>query len=98
MRLNPDCAYVERVLPRGPAFNRPAQFPDNTAGKTWSRANIAEGVEPSAVPLGIYMQAAVCELADRAQAGNWSANLDAVLFPGVPLPPVFAPPGNRPRP
>jgi hypothetical protein len=38
-------------------------------------------LEPSALPLGLYMQAAVCELADRTHAGNWSPDLDAVLIP-----------------
>lgn len=72
-----------------------AQFTDNPAGKTWTRANIAGGVEPAASPLGIYMQATVCELAARTQAGAWSSNLDAVLFPGAPKPPAFQP-GGRP--
>lgn len=81
VRLNPGRAYVERVAPSGPAFQRGAQFPDNPPGQTWTRANIASGVEPAAVPLGIYMQAAVCELADRTQAGAWAGHLDAVLFP-----------------
>lgn len=94
VRLNPDRAYVGSVVPNSPAFQRAAQFPDNPAGLTWTRANIAAGVEPSALPLGIYMQAAVCELADRTQAGAWAANLDAVLFPDVPKPPAF-PPGRR---
>jgi hypothetical protein len=76
VRLNPDRAYVESVIP---AVEAEAQFPDNPAGKMWSRANIAEGVEPSALPLGIYMQAAVCELADRTQTGAWSNDLNAVL-------------------
>jgi hypothetical protein len=76
VRLNPDRAYVESVIP---AFKPEAQFPDNPAGKMWNRANIAEGVEPSALPPGIYMQAAVCELADRTQTGVWSNDLNAVL-------------------
>ena len=97
VRLNPDRAYVESVLPRGAGLNREAQFPDNPAGKSWSRANITEGVEPSAFSLGIYMQAAACELADRAQAGNWSANLDEVLFPGAPKPQGFQPRGRPPK-
>jgi hypothetical protein len=76
VRLNPDRAYVESVIP---TFKPEAQFPDNPAGKVWTRANIAEGVEPSALPIGIYMQAAVCELTDRTQAGVWSNDLPAVL-------------------
>jgi hypothetical protein len=81
VRLNPDRAYVEWLLRDAPGDRREATFPDNPAGKVWTRANISEGMEPSALPLGLYMQAAVCELADRTHAGNWSANLDAVLFP-----------------
>jgi len=76
VRLNPDRAYVESVIPTSKVET---QFPDNPAGKVWTRANIAEGVEPSALPIGIYMQAAACELADRAQVGVWSNDLDAVL-------------------
>jgi hypothetical protein len=49
----------------------------------------ATGIEPSALPLGLYMQAAVCELADRTQARNWSPNLDAALYPDAPRPSVF---------
>jgi len=30
------------------------------------------------------IRAAICELADRAQTGNFSPNLDEVLFPPVP--------------
>jgi hypothetical protein len=70
VRLNPDRAYVERLAPSA------ARFADNPAGKTWTRANIRDGLEPSSVPVGIYMQAAVCELADRVRTGNWSPNLD----------------------
>ncbi|MEK7674522.1 MAG: hypothetical protein AAB676_01640 [Verrucomicrobiota bacterium] len=96
VRLNPDRAYVERVVPAGPRFERDLSFADNPAGKTWTRANIAEGLEPSAFPLGLFMQAAVCELADRAQAGNWSANLDAVLYPDTPRAPALPPQQRRP--
>jgi len=85
MRLNPDRAYVERVVPVGPMRERGVRFPDNAAGKSWTRANIAEGLEPSELPLGLYMQAAVCELADRSWFGNWTANLDRVLHPGAPM-------------
>jgi len=60
---------------------REAVFPDNPAGQVWTRANITEGLEPSALRQGLYMQAAVCERPDRTHAGNRSSNLDAVLFP-----------------
>ncbi|MCX7887287.1 MAG: hypothetical protein N3B01_08580, partial [Verrucomicrobiae bacterium] len=76
VRLNPDRAYVEWLAPF------PARFVDNPAGKPWSRANIREGLEPSSVPIGIYMQAAVCELADRVRACDWSPDLAAVLWRG----------------
>jgi hypothetical protein len=99
VRLNPDRAYVERILPP-PLRQRLGDVKpaDNPAGQCWDRANIATGLEPAAVPLGLYMQAAVCELADRTQAGNWSADLDAVLFPDAPRPmlPPLPPRGGRP--
>jgi hypothetical protein len=92
VRLNPDRAYVERIIPPGPMSRRDVRFPDNPAGKSWTRTNIAEGVEPSALPLGLYMQAAVCELADRTQASDWSPNLATVLCPDAPMPAPRPPP------
>ncbi|MBM3359712.1 MAG: hypothetical protein FJY54_18620 [Betaproteobacteria bacterium] len=92
VRLNPDRAYVEHLtasLP--PRLRAGVKFPDNPAGKTWTRSNINEGLEPSGLPLGLYMQAAICELADRTQAGNGSANLAAVLFPDAPRAPAPPP-------
>jgi hypothetical protein len=91
VRLNPDRAYVEQVLPPGPRFGRGLSFADNPAGKSWTRANIAEGLEPPELPLGIYMQAAVCELADRSRFGNWTVNLDKVLHPGARNTPLRQP-------
>lgn len=68
------------------------KFPDNPAGQAWDRATLTNGIEPAALPLGLYMQAAVAERADRSQAGRWQPNLDAVLFPDVPVP--TAPPAG----
>lgn len=96
VRLNPDRACVERVVPAGPVRRREAQFPDNPAGKSWTRANITEGLEPSTLPLGIFMRATVCELADRRQAGVWSPNLEAVLYPEAPVPPAIPFPAAGP--
>jgi hypothetical protein len=98
VRLNPDRAYVEWVLAAGPGprglgpggFPLPgfpkaaARIPDNPAGQAFDRSIITAALEPAVLPLGLCMQAAVCELADRVQAGNWAANLDAVLFPDAP--------------
>lgn len=80
IRLNPDRAYVESLAPSA------ARFADNPAGKTWTRANIRDGLEPSALPIGVCMQAAVCELADRTHAGKWSPNLNTVLHPSPTKP------------
>jgi len=96
VRLNPDRAYIEHIVSAGPRLGRETKFPDNPAGKAWNRANIGDGLEPSALPLGIYMQAAVCELADRTQAANWSMNLDAVLYSDSPRPPSFSPRTRQP--
>lgn len=87
VRLNPDRCYVEAVVPPGLRFARGVAYPDNPAGKAWIRSNITSGLEPAPVPLGLFMQAAVCELADRTRAGNWADNLDAPLFLTKPAPP-----------
>lgn len=85
VRLNPDRAYVESVLSRAPAFlQRQGTFADNDAGAAWTRRNIRSGLEPAGLPITVYMQAAVCELADRVQKQNWTANLDAVLVADTP--------------
>ena len=96
VRLNPDHSYVEQILKSrpgpGPAFRAepaqeqdgPARFADNPGGNAFDRRNIASAVEPARFPLPLYMQAAVCELADRTQANQWAANLDRVLYPNAP--------------
>lgn len=83
VRLNADRCYVERVTAGIPPA-RGLAFPDNEAGKEWTRQTIGTGLEPPELPLGIYMKAVVCELADRTHAKNWSNNLDRVLDPGAP--------------
>jgi hypothetical protein len=96
VRLNPDRAYVERILQSSPTPRMPEGRPpvDNDAGRAWNRGNIGEGLEPAILMIPLYMQAAVCELADRTQAGNWAANLEAVLYPQAP----WDYPGMRPGP
>ena len=96
VRLNPDRSYVERIVasrPRlgqgfaadqGQAQEGRGGFPDNPAGKSFDRSNIASALEPARFPLGLYMQAAVSELADRTQAKQWGPNLDGVLYPNAP--------------
>ena len=95
VRLNPDRCYLENLTAGGPPAARGLTFPDNPAGRAWDRGSIRQGVEPAALPLGLSMQAAVAELADRTQAGKWDPNLDAVLFPSAPKP--VGPPGARMR-
>ena len=96
VRLNPDRSYVAQMVANrpgaGPGFMAdPAQaqtvsdgFPDNPAGKAFDRSNITSALEPSRFPLGLYMQAAVCEFADRTQAHQWAPDLDEVLYPKAP--------------
>lgn len=88
VRLNPDRAYVEHVAPAGARPGGTRAAADNPAGRPWTRTHIREGLEPSGLPGGVYMQAAVCELADRTQAANWSPNLEAVLFADAPRAPL----------
>jgi hypothetical protein len=107
VRLNPDRSYVERVVASGPALGQGLRddlgrteeasdrFPDNPAGKAFDRSNIASAVEPARFPLQVYMQATVCELADRTQANQWAADLDGVLYPNAPWQAFPAPFGQR---
>jgi hypothetical protein len=107
VRLNPERSYVERIVasrPRlGSGFSAdPARaqdasnrFPDNPAGKAFDRGNIASALEPARFPLGLFMQAAVCELADRTQANQWAVNLDGVLYPNAPWQALLGPLGQR---
>jgi hypothetical protein len=92
VRLNPDRAYLEQLAPPSARL----AFADNPAGRAWSRQNITEGLEPSGVPIVVYMRAAVCELADRTQTNNWSPNLEEALFDGRWVPPLR--PGSHPPP
>jgi len=106
VRLNPDRSYVERIVASrsgagqgsmaDSAQTQPGRsgFPDNPAGKAFDRSNIASALEPARFPLGLYMQAAVCELADRTQANQWTPNLDGVLYPKSPWQGVPGPAGQ----
>jgi hypothetical protein len=87
VRLNPDRQYVQRLAP---PLRQMTAFPDNPAGQPWSREGIVAGLEPAAFPVGLYMQAAVGELADRTRADEWSPDLRAVLVPDAPAPPGAA--------
>jgi len=85
VRLNADRAYVARVAANFPRERTAGlKFPDNDAGVEWTRKNIRGGLEPSELPLSLYMAAVVCELADRVHARNWSKNLDGLLYPDAP--------------
>ncbi len=84
VRLNPDRCYVERILGGLHARRRQGagqRIADNDAGKAYDRHTIRDHLEPAGLPSRVCIQAAVCELADRVQAGNWKDNLEAVLYP-----------------
>jgi hypothetical protein len=94
VRLNPDRAYVRWAAPGRPWQGLDSEPVDNPAHTGWSAENLHLGLEPVEVRMGICMQAAVCELADRTQAGKWTSDLDAVLYPQAPrfsVPPPLGP-------
>ncbi|MCX7049079.1 MAG: hypothetical protein NTX50_26790 [Candidatus Sumerlaeota bacterium] len=95
VRLNCDRAYMDRLLqsPQGLPRKPLRAFSDNEAGKAYDRSNIVEALEPAGPPIALYVCAAVCEAADRAQAKNFNANLDEVIYPGAPS----SAPGPRPQ-
>jgi hypothetical protein len=86
VRLNPDRAYVQSLLP-----GAGSKFPDNPANdqpQDWTQISAyaypAEGAAGRAVPL-----AAVAEMADRAHTGRWDENLGRPFFtfsPATPTP------------
>jgi len=80
IRLNPDRSYTEWIVGR----EAPA-VPDNDAGLAYHASTIAAALCPDgAVPRQLLSPAAMCELADRVQAGNFEANLGQILFPNTP--------------
>jgi len=89
IRLNPDRAYVEWLLDKSiPGL------PDNDAGLQYNWQTILSAVCPDELADGqLLSQAAICELADRVQAGNFEPNLDSVLFPDAPK--ITIPPMDR---
>ena len=97
VRLNADRAYTARVAANFPRERTAGlKFPDNDAGVAWTRKNIRGGLEPQELPLTLYMEAVVCELADRCHAQNWEKNLDGLLYPDAPW--VLATPNRGPLP
>ena len=89
VRINPDKAYADWAL--GSDF---VGFPDHDAQSEpsdWSKAGGSWGYpkpggKPSATLGEMVGWAAVAEMADRHEKGQWDANLDAVLMPQVPSP------------
>jgi hypothetical protein len=86
VRLNPDRAYVQSLIPT--AGNEFPDNPANTQPADWTQigANAYPGQGSAAhlVPL-----AAVAEMADRAHFGRWDENLGQELyiyFPNTPQP------------
>ncbi|HEX7619766.1 MAG TPA: hypothetical protein VF359_01050 [Anaerolineales bacterium] len=86
VRLNPDRAYVQSLLPAAGE-----DFPDNPANTQpgdWMQigayAYPGQGTAGRLVPL-----AAVAEMADRAHFGRWDENLGQVLY-------IYFPPTSQP--
>ena len=76
VRVNPDRAYVEWLI----GESRPGLV-DNDGGMLYTPNTIHAALCPNEAAHRILQVAAMCELADRVQAGNFEPNLDKVLFP-----------------
>ncbi|MCD5408241.1 PQQ-binding-like beta-propeller repeat protein, partial [Candidatus Bipolaricaulota bacterium] len=74
VRLNPDAAYVELILPR-PAVDVPAGAPVDCQG-------ISGMLESESIPDQITQAAAALELSDRHYFGDWSPDVGEVLAEG----------------
>ncbi|MBC7170584.1 hypothetical protein H5T54_06625 [Candidatus Bipolaricaulota bacterium] len=73
IRLNPDAAYIQALLPEASAP------PDNAANLEVNYDNIRGLLAPESIPDRILQLAAVLELADRTSLGRWEANVEAPL-------------------
>jgi len=82
-RLNPDRSYVAAFFGSGIG----AAIPDNAANSepsTWA-ASRSWGYRTPPVSLKVLVPlAAIAEMCDRTVDGNWSENLDSVLWRGFP--------------
>lgn len=78
VRLNPDQAYVAALAGSAGSYE---EHDANSAPSSWRQAS-SWGYDLKATPGGRTMvsMAAVAEMADRTQAGNWDADLSAPLF------------------
>jgi len=91
VRVNPDRAYVEWL-----SGERRPGLVDNDAGVVYTPKTIHAALCPNEAAHRILQVAAMCELADRVQAGNFRPNLHRVLFADVPKP-AGPPPRRSPR-
>ncbi|TET51377.1 MAG: hypothetical protein E3J64_06995 [Anaerolineales bacterium] len=81
VRLNPDLAYVEAVAGQGGGSG----YPDNSANTepgNWANARLwgYRGEYGSPFVTKTVPLAAAAEMADRVRSGDWSPDLDEVLF------------------
>jgi len=82
VRLNPDRAYVQAFIPTAGL-----DFPDNSANtqpEDWTKVS-SWAYPDTGTTGGLVTLAAVAEMADRSQLGDWDANLGQVLvqFPAA---------------
>ncbi|HEU67749.1 MAG TPA: hypothetical protein ENN53_00720 [Candidatus Acetothermia bacterium] len=73
MRLDPDAAYVQVLVPGMTGT------PDNAANVAVGCADIRGLLAPESIPDRVLQLAAVVELSDRASLGRWEADLGASL-------------------
>jgi len=92
VRVNPDRAYVEWLIGESRAG-----LVDNDAGTLYTPKTIRAALCPNEAAHRILQVAAMCELADHVQAGNFQPNLDRVLFPDAPRA-AGPPPRRSPQP
>lgn len=84
-RLNPDLAYIEYVS----GSSAPVGTQDTDANATVAPGTMKLYSNPESIDGFV---AGACEMADRVQYGEWSANLDSVIAGPTPTPsPTWTP-------
>ncbi|NOZ21729.1 MAG: hypothetical protein GXP25_11665 [Planctomycetes bacterium] len=91
IRVNCDRAYAEWALGR-----KDSRIVDNPANVAYTGQSIQKALQANDLDRSrMLSSAAVCEVADRVQAGNFQPDLETVLFPSAPK--ASAPAFDRPR-
>lgn len=77
VRLNPDRAYIESVM--GTSLPAAPDIDANWAPESWRNMSIYSYPDEASTTQSDFSRAAIAEMADRTEFGDWSVNLSSTL-------------------